>query len=602
MKKFKQTAAITLLLAVVLMSFPLCCAAAEPVLLLPTDGAVLHEGEAITVRSNVVPEAGGAAYICVDGAVADSFFEGETAETELVGLTAGSYAVTVQSISSVGAKTESAAATVTVLANAAPQIAVSGLEGVMGEAALAAVPVSVTDSDSAIAETEVYLNGALVGTYTENDFYADLTDSAVGENELTIVAADAYGKKAEKVISFTAEKLADAYLFTSEFDTDSSSVLKSGNGVSRSIDESETLGNCLKLSTSSKSNLADVGPNVNLEVASGGGKLTYYIEADLCLPVEDISFLLGFRNETNGSQLKMCEFTKDGTINLMGEGGTVTSDSSLLTYTHGEVYHLKAVINAGARTYDLFIDGEQLAAGRYLDNYKNCTGISYIRFMIYNYADASRHIYMDNLSVKTQTQVPRISAVTAADGSTVQNGASELVMPLVGTMGTEDVTSYLTLSGPCGTVPVSTAIYDSAQDAVLVTAAAPLTGGTYTAVFNDALPITKTTKTGAAVRKSFTVEGAGGVMCSADFSFEGAALRLNAKIDSHNGETAAAVVYLWKNGRLCGIFTGKQETGEAGVSVTCAPMASGMRATAYLFYADDVIKPLTAETFTFVVQ
>lgn len=360
------------------------------------------------------------------------------------------------------------------------------------------ISVMTAENCTPVDRLKVYINGKLSQTLYTEPYIADFSSKDLGLKEILVKAVDSDGTLlAEYEKKIAVIERTSVSIINNDFSSGLNGVETIGaeakGGYARLGRYDSEHGDSLLLGTASESDTNDLGPRVGVTLTEA--RAVYDMEYDICIPKENIEFYQYWRNDSNSINIGVIHFGKDESLTLLGSGGTV-SDSALQSYERGKWYHIRTVIDASTRRYDLYIDGELQVAGRLANNGANTTGVSEIRFVIYNYACddgkvENNYIAIDNLCVTIPVSSPYVvKAVSGLNDSGVLPAASEIYLLLNSAINGENIENSVTLECDNGSIPVDAVRYDAENIAVVITPGADIASSvSYTGVLKKGIAL-----------------------------------------------------------------------------------------------------------------
>ncbi len=585
----------------------------------PTGASEIYEGESLNIKATLSENSAYKVAFYLNGDWVSTVYASDTPECEITNICAGSNTVRADALSASGTVLATDTVTFSVNANEAPVVSVAGLDSEIDLSLSDTVSASVTDSEDNFTEAKVFLNGIELGTYTETSFDIDISSAASGENALVIEAVDAYGKKGifEKI--FTAKQEIVQTLVENNFDDYTSGtpakftnfVTNKGASYSAVTTEDESYGTSLCLTANTIENSPDVDAHIYLGTDSG--KQKFVVKTSYYFPGNadgnhDATATLYFR-AGNGSSRELVDFDKNGKLKCYGEAGIKSTTYDLNTWYDMELY-----IDTRTGMYDVILNGTPVIEG-YTNVHIRDLGISAFRFGIctrtghsgaHPASDVGAKVYMDNISVVSILDVPKIEKVySEGNTDTVSGGVGEIKAKLSAVIDGSDILENVTLMSEFGEVNITDAVYDSQNLTVTVTTDAEIQpGADYTLIIKEGTKMTSTLKTVCDIRCGFTAENGDYSVPDGKFEFSDGKITFKGSVDNKTSLPleAIAVMYVWQENKIVSAYTTAivaTEDRATEFTVTGKPLVKGERASVYVFDADTLEMPVTVKNYSY---
>ena len=545
----------------------------------PVADAQFYEGESVPLEAQVEAEQAivSVEFYCNGQLAAQTSSQPYTAS--LSGLTEGTYTIYARVNDAAGGYGESATVTVTVQHNAPPVITVPLFDisdvPQVERAELTQVSILAEDEDDSVAGVTVYWNAENIAQFTQEPYTIDLSQCQLGRGTLRIEATDSRGAVGEYEKEIILINQTREVLFESDFSSytapGNSGLVESGVADKQGYTEPGIIdqehGTSMFLGSTVASNVQDIGPNVVLMLSNATA--TYEVETDLYFPTEHTNFMLRFRNTANGTELKILEFTSNNEIRLLGSGG-MEENTALRTFQRNTWYHLRTVVNAAAKTYDFYLDDELLVRGRLGENAEQISGVSQLRWSMYNYSIGEDqvedgYIALDNVKVTQLTSLPYITGVSSdLSSDEAVYDAATFYAKLSAAIANQNLGSLVTLSCDLGQIPLASVSYDAQNMAVVMTPQFPLSPGMeYTVTISKNTALDGGGTLGEDISFTFTTTG-GDLSLSGGFRSQGNQVFFEGEVSNQAGEekTVLLILNLWQDGALQQAFVTRQSVAQ----------------------------------------
>lgn len=619
--------------AAVLVMLTMICGrawAAEITLSSPQNNQTLHEGEEILCSAQL--SGTDDAYkvkIYVDGSLAKEFSAKESLSCSVTGIGSGVHTVRADAEDVLGKVISQTEASVNVEANGAPQISAEMLDG-SGKVTIdiseqSFLEVSVSDAENNFSHADVSLNGENIGTFGESSFAVDIGSAAAGDNIIEIAAYDEYGNKSVYEKVFGVKRKIEAVLTENDFEKYSGGTPagflnfvtgKGGSYAAVTTDIAER-GTSMAMRVEQQATQNDVDPNIHYELPDRFIK--YVIEASFMLPGGeggnyDATATLRCRN-SNGSELKILEFSRDGKIRLLGSGGELepAAADGEIPYNLNEWYDIKIVLDGSSKKYDLYLNGELAAANRDAAG-KAGEGITAVRFAVCNNTQHSAEhtcseigasVCLDDIRISSLVDFPKIESVAAASGESISGGETDICVKFSGDIADADISKMLSIESEIGSMPIRAAVFNGDDLTLNISAAGvfqPNIG--YCLKMKKGTKISSTIKTDAELQCVFNAEKSAADVAKSRFEYSGGKLEFEADIENTENEAAdmLMIMYIWDNDRLVFANSKKISVGGNGTiteRISSKPTVKGETAEVFIMKLPELDQPVTVKKFRF---
>lgn len=624
-----KKALLTLVLFIMLL-IPAGVSAAGISLLSPQDNQTLHEGEEILCKVQLSSAVN--AYkvkIYVDGSFAKELSAKDELSCSIIGIGSGMHTVLAEAADVMGNVLSEASAIINIEAENPPRISVALLdesaEPVIDISEQDFAEVSVSDPENNYSHADVVLNGESMGTYSESSFFVDLSQSAAGDNIIKITAYDAYGNKSVYEKVFSVKRKINTVLTENNFENYSGStpagflnfVTNKGGSYKAVTTDDAARGTSMAICVEQQAVQNDVDPNIHFELPDK--LIKYAVEAAYLIPGDEngdynATTTLRCRN-SNGSELKILEFSKDGKIHILGSGGKLNAAAAdgTIPYNLNEWYDVRVIVDGNSKKYDFYLNGELLAENRDAAG-KGGEGITAFRFAICNNTQhAAEHacseigakVYIDDIKISSMVDFPAVEKVTSSSGGSIIGGESDICVKLTEPVAESELGGKLSVESELGELPVSSAEFNPDDLTLNVTV-----GGVFQPNVRYRFKMSKGTKISSTVKTDkdlyyvFNAEKGAVDVVKSGFAFNGGRLEFEADIESTASGTTdmLMIIYIWEKDRL--VFANSKSISVDSVKtiterISSKPLVKGETAEVFILKTPELDKPVSVKRFNF---